>query len=103
MAEYAKANSGVGFGMVKITYNAKEQVETAFTGFIKGLGTNTVDDASRLEDSEVSSSKNQMPMVAGEITRFGNYDQVPTRYHHLAHNCAMKSHMVPNMHKLALL
>jgi len=35
--------------MGKITFDAKEQIETVFTGFMKGLGTHTVDDVSRLE------------------------------------------------------
>lgn len=44
--------------MVKVTYKATEQIETLFTGFVKGLGTNTLDDVSRLEFLEVSPSKN---------------------------------------------
>ena len=82
--------------MVEVTYNAKEQIETAFTGFMKGLGTNIVD-VSRLEYLDTSPSKNQMPVIAGEITRFASYNQTPTTYYHLAQNCAMKSGMAPNM------
>lgn len=97
MAKCAQANSGVGFGMVKVTYKATEQIETLFTSFVKGLGTNTLDDVSRLEFLEASPSKNQMPMIPGEITRFAIYNQTPSLYDHLAQNCFGMSGKAPNM------
>lgn len=87
----------VGFGVVKNTYNAKEQIETVFTGFLKGLGTNSIDDVSRLDYLEVSSRKTQMPVIAGEITRFASYNQTPTVCYHLGQNCAIQSGTAPNM------
>lgn len=52
--------------MVKITCNAREQAETAFLEFLKGLGSNTGDDVTRFEHLELSCSKNQIPLIAGE-------------------------------------
>lgn len=71
--------------------NAREQRETAFIGFLKGLSTNTGDDVTRFEHLELSCSKNQMHLVAGEITEFASYNKSPTSYYHLAKNCASKS------------
>lgn len=56
--------------MVKIICNAREQAQTAFLGFLKGLGSNTGDDVTRFEHLELSCSKNQIPLIAGEITIF---------------------------------
>lgn len=81
--------------MGKFICNPREQTETAFIGFLKGLSTNTGDDVTRSEHLELPCSKNQMPLVAGEITVFVSYNQTPTPYYHLAKNYARKSGMAP--------
>lgn len=85
--------------MVKITCNAREQIETAFIGFLKGLSTNTGDDVTKFEHLNLSCSRNQMLLVAAEISVFASYNQTPAPYYHLAKNCDRKSGMAPKYSK----
>lgn len=80
--------------MVKVTCNAREQTETVFIGFLKGLSANTGDDVMKFEHLDLSCSKNQMLLIAGEINVFASYNQTPAPYYHLAKNCDRKSGMV---------
>lgn len=88
--------NGVGFGVVKNTSNAKEQIETVSTGFLKGLGTNSIDHISRFDYLEMSSSKKLMPIIAGEITGFPGYNQTPTACYHFGQNCVIQSSTASN-------
>lgn len=77
--------------MIKIIDNAKEQIETAFMGCLKGIGTNTAD-VGGLQYLEVPS---YWESNAYDSKALASYNQTPTMDYCLAENCAMKSGMTP--------